>query len=109
MRVRTQKQIVTQRGRSRPVGTLNRAQFRAITKAISDPTRYEILQHIARADECTCADLREGSPIGAATLSHHLKELEAAGLITITRRGKFALPCFRREVWKTYIGQLSEL
>ena len=85
------------------------AQFRAITRAISDPTRYEILQHIAREDDCTCANLRECSPIGAATLSHHLKELEAAGLITITRHGKFALPCFRREVWKTYIDQLSEL
>ncbi len=85
------------------------AQFRAITRAISDPTRYEILQHIARVDDCTCADLREGSPIGAATLSHHLKELEGAGLITITRRGKFALPCFHRQVWKTYLEQLSQL
>ena len=85
------------------------AHFRAITRAISDPTRYEILQHIAREDDCTCADLRECSPIGAATLSHHLKELESAGLITIARCGKFALPSFRREVWKTYLAQLSQL
>ena len=89
--------------------SLTRAQFRAIAKALSDPRRYDILQHIAGQKDCTCIELRERSRISAATLSHHLQELEAAGLITIARRGKFALPCFRREVWKTYIAQLSEL
>src|SRR5271167_2386864 len=89
--------------------SLTRAQFRAITKALSDPRRYDILQHIAGQKGCTCVELRDRSRITAATLSHHLKELEAAGLITIGRKGKFALPCFRREVWKTYIAQLSEL
>ncbi|HZP22910.1 MAG TPA: metalloregulator ArsR/SmtB family transcription factor [Terriglobales bacterium] len=88
---------------------LTAAQFRSIHKAISDPRRYEILQRIARQEHCTCADLRQCSPITAATLSHHLKELRAAGLISIARRGKFALPRFRREVWKNYLAQLSQL
>ena len=88
---------------------MRRAQFCAITKAISDPRRYEILQRIARAKHCTCADLRECEPITAATLSHHLKELEAAGLITIGREGKFALPRFRREIWESYLLQLARL
>src|SRR5208283_2562475 len=96
--------------KSRSASTsLTRTQFRTITKAISDPRRYDILQHIAGQKACTCVELRERSPITAATLSHHLKELEAAGLITIGRKGKFALPAFRREVWKTYLAQLSEL
>jgi ArsR family transcriptional regulator, arsenate/arsenite/antimonite-responsive transcriptional repressor len=97
------------RGPAKSSAPLPRAQFRAITRAISDPRRYEILQQIARNKNCTCADLRQCSPIGAATLSHHMKELEAAGLITIARQGKFALPSFRREVWKTYLAQLAEL
>jgi len=88
---------------------LTRAQFRSINKAISDPTRYRILQYIARKKHCTCADLRQCSPVTAATLSHHLKELETAGLITIGRQGKFALPCFCREVWDRYLAQLAEL
>lgn len=87
---------------------LTPAEFRAITKAVSDPQRYEILQHIARQGS-TCAQLREACPITAATLSHHLKELEEAGLITIARQGKFALPSFRRTVWKAYLAQLAEL
>ena len=89
--------------------SLTRAQFRAITRAIADPQRYDILQHIAGRNDCTCVELRERCPITPATLSHHLKELEAAGLITIARRGKFALPSFRRDVWKTYLAQLSGL
>ena len=89
--------------------SLTRAEFRAITKALSDPQRYDILQHIAGQKACTCVELRERCPITAATLSHHLKELESAGLISIARKGKFALPSFRREVWKTYLAQLSEL
>ncbi len=88
---------------------LTPARFRAITKAIADPQRYDILQHIARQETCTCVELRERCPITPATLSHHLKELEAAGLISIAREGKFALPAFRREVWKTYLSQLAEL
>ena len=89
--------------------TLTDRQFRAIAKAVSDPRRYEILQNIASHEECTCVELRESFPITAATLSFHLKELEAAGLITISRQGKFALPSFRRDVWKTYLSKLAEL
>ena len=88
---------------------LRRAQFVAITKAVSDPTRYEILQRIARDENCTCAHLLECTSITAATLSHHLKELETAGLVSIARRGKYALPRFRREVWKSYLAQLADL
>jgi len=88
---------------------LPHAQFRAINKALSDPQRYDILQLIAGKKVCTCVELRERCPITPATLSHHLKELESAGLITIARKGKFALPSFQREVWKTYLAQLAEL
>jgi ArsR family transcriptional regulator len=91
------------------ISSLSDQQFRAITKAVSDPRRYEILQSIAGNKNCTCVELRESFPISAATLSFHLKELEAAGLITISRQGKFALPSFEREVWKTYLTRLAEL
>ena len=91
------------------LATLTEQQFRAINKALSDPRRYDILQSIARVKNCTCTELREDFPISAATLSFHLKELEAAGLITIAREGKFAHPSFCREVWKTYLKMLAEL
>jgi|SRR5215472_570257 len=88
---------------------LSAREFRHISKALADPRRYEILQKIAAVNNCTCTELREDFPISAATLSHHLKELESAGLISIAREGKFAYPTFRREVWESYLARLTEL
>jgi ArsR family transcriptional regulator len=100
---------MTPRRPSKPANSLSDRQFRAIARALSDPRRYEILQIIAGKEDCTCAELRETCPISAATLSHHLKELESAGLITIGREGKFAFPTFERDVWKSYLAKLSDL
>ena len=114
MRCRTQASrvvhwIMSPRKSHSPSASLSDQQFRAISKAVSDPRRYEILLSIAGKKTCTCVELRESFPISAATMSFHLKELESAGLISIAREGKFAHPAFRREVWKTYLAKLSQL
>ena len=81
----------------------------AISKAVSDPRRFEILRYIARTPCTACSDLRTEFPISAATLSHHMKELESAGLIDTEKRGKFVDATFRRKVWKQYLGEMKRL
>jgi ArsR family transcriptional regulator, arsenate/arsenite/antimonite-responsive transcriptional repressor len=54
-------------------------------------------------------DLRTAFPITAATLSHHLRELESAGLIEITRRGKFVDVAFLRPLWDAYLAELKNI
>ena len=81
----------------------------AISRVLSDPRRFEILRHIAAHSCAACADLRSEFPITAATLSHHLKELEQAGLIELTRRGKFMDMTFRRSVWDAYLRELKKI
>lgn len=84
-------------------------QFNRISKALSDPRRYEILTRIARSKELACNNLRCDLPISAATLSHHLKELANAGLIDLRREAKFVHLKLRRNVWREYLAQLAKL
>jgi ArsR family transcriptional regulator, arsenate/arsenite/antimonite-responsive transcriptional repressor len=69
---------------------LSRARRTAILKALADPRRYELLERIAKAScPLACAQAQAALKIAPATLSHHIKELESAGLIEIERAGKF--------------------
>jgi ArsR family transcriptional regulator, arsenate/arsenite/antimonite-responsive transcriptional repressor len=69
---------------------LSRARRTALLKALADPRRYELLERIAAANcPLGCSDAVSALRISPATLSHHVKELENAGLIEIERVGKF--------------------
>jgi ArsR family transcriptional regulator len=70
---------------------LTRAQRTALLKALADPKRFELLERISKSScPLGCSDARDALAISPATLSHHIKELEAAGLIGVRREGKFA-------------------
>lgn len=89
---------------------LSANQRMAILKALGDPRRLEIIERLSACEGCfACSDMRECLPISAATLSHHLKELETAGLISIAREGKFARLALRRDVWQAFLGDLQRL
>ena len=91
------------------VATLTDRQFAAIARALADPRRYSILRQIAGAsDPLPCCALEQARHVSAATISHHVKELEAAGLIALAREGKFANIVFRRDTFAAYMARLSE-
>ena len=67
-------------------------QLAAIFKALADPTRVRLLDHIAASPEgtaCAC-HLPDALGISQPTLSHHLKKLVDAGLLTREQRGRWA-------------------
>lgn len=63
-----------------------------ILKALADPTRLRLLSHITAQgcqDVCAC-DLTAELGITQPTVSHHMKKLVDAGLVTRQQRGKWA-------------------
>ncbi len=95
---------------SRKSAALTRARRTAILKALADPKRYELLERIAKANcALNCSQIRPALAISPATLSHHIKELETAGLIEVTREGKFHFLALRPGVLDALIACLARL
>ena len=75
--------------RRRPRRRPGRSRWRSSFAALSDPIRLRLLSYIAAADGdevCAC-DLLEPSGRSQPTVSHHMKILFDAGLVTREKRG----------------------
>ncbi len=86
---------------------LSDVQMQRITRALSDPQRFAILERIAAEREVACKQIVAEFPITQATISHHLKELVAADLIQSRRVGQCAMLSRRDVILDEYVTQLA--
>ena len=63
----------------------------AAFRALGDPTRLEIFRLLAAQDAPVCAcDVVDRFGLSQPTISHHLRILRQAGLVTSAKRGVWA-------------------
>jgi ArsR family transcriptional regulator len=73
-----------------PLAVHERDQLAAQFKALADPTRVAIVNHLSTADEVCVCNLTESFELSQPTISHHLKILREAGLVESSPRGTWA-------------------
>ena len=87
-----------------------------IMKVLSNENRLALYMEIAKreqanyeAPECNIAYIVQMFDLSKATISHHLKELSNADLITTEKRGKFLVATINKETLEEVKGVLGEL
>jgi len=75
-----------------PLGAAAATELAGLLKALADPTRLRLLSLIQAHEDgeaCVC-DLTEPVGLTQPTVSHHLRVLLEAGLVTREKRGTWA-------------------
>lgn len=74
-----------------PIAADDRDRLVAVFRALGDPTRLDVYRLIAAQPEplCVC-DIVARFEVSQPTISHHLRILREAGLVSVSRRGVWA-------------------
>ena len=77
-------------------------ELAVMAKAISHPARIAIIDYLLSAGVCINRHLVEETGLAQATISQHLKELKAAGLIQGTIEGTSISYCMDPDGWNKF-------
>lgn len=89
--------------------TARQNQLASFAKALAHPARVAILEYLLAHKACICGDLVDELPLAQATVSQHLKELKAIGIIKGEIEGTSVCYCIDPQVWEAVRGALSGL
>lgn len=94
----------TQRGFGTPLDQ----ELAGLCQALGHPARVQILRLLlAQGQGCFCGDLVKLLGLAQSTVSHHLKALRDAGLVTAEGSGPAVCYCVKREQLRR-VGALIE-
>jgi ArsR family transcriptional regulator len=78
-----------------------------VARALGDPTRFLLLRAISGREEISCLELTRRSRLAQATVSHHLKVLADAGLVSARREGPYHYYRLHRDVLAAHGATLA--
>lgn len=79
-----------------------------VFRALSDPTRREILRLLGRRD-MTAGEIAEHFPLAKSTLSGHFNVLKQAGLIVPERRGTTIVYSLNTSAFEEAVALLMDM
>src|SRR5437899_4581121 len=88
---------------------MDRSHIEKISKALADGTRLKIFQAISASKCISCGEIVSMRGVTPATVSHHLKILNEAGLIACRRQGQFIYSEAIPETIKAYTRVLTKI
>ena len=88
---------------------LNPDQLAAICKALGHPARVQIVAHLQAIDRCICGEIVQILPLAQSTVSQHLKQLKAAGLVKGEVEGPRTCYCLDRDVLARFKQSIEQL
>jgi ArsR family transcriptional regulator, arsenate/arsenite/antimonite-responsive transcriptional repressor len=88
---------------------MNRTQIEKISKALADETRLRIFEAISANRQINCGEIVSMRGVTPATVSHHIKILSEAGLITCRREGQFVYSRVVPETIAAYARALATI
>jgi len=81
--------------------------FVKVAKALADPTRRHMISCLRDAGTLTCSDVCNKFPLSQPTISHHIKTLENAGIITIRKEGQFHILSLDQSRLEDFAAQVA--
>jgi len=92
---------------------MNDEELGRVLKALADPNRRRILELLAQAESTcetgiNCTRITEQLTVSQPTVSHHMKELAATNLITMTPSGTASVLSLRRDTLRNLFDVLRE-
>lgn len=89
--------------------TKDEKTFAELAKALSHPARVSILKILAERNTCICGEIVGLLPLAQSTVSRHLKELKAVGLIQGEVEGPKSCYCVNWDTVEALQGLLNGL
>jgi ArsR family transcriptional regulator len=80
-----------------------------VFKALSDPTRYEIVRMLLRDEELGCGDFECVFLKSRPAMSHHYRVLENAGLVAYRKEGLRVFYRLEREQLERFVPQFYHI
>jgi ArsR family transcriptional regulator, arsenate/arsenite/antimonite-responsive transcriptional repressor len=88
---------------------MKRQKIETISRALADETRLRIFEAISSSDHMSCGQIVSLRAVTPATVSHHLRVLQQAGLIDCRRKGQFVYSEANPKTLEEYARTLTAL